>query len=583
MTVQHTNNSPPIKTNSTVNPIHDLNTITINLSSNLVPFYPINITSDYEFQQAALTYGWPGTGNSGDPYIISNYLIDNDTVIGIYLESITNYFVIENVAINGSLGAGVYMRFCKNGWIKDSVIANITDNSGLDNGITLDNSSRITIQNTTLITNNIGINSTDNEYITILDNSLYYSNTTAIDQSTAVIKHDNYIAGNTVYYSKFGYRLNYWQGINNSILGNKALNNTVGFELVYSAVFKDNIASKNSMDGFDLTMTDNAIFENNTATENGVAGFYVTNVNYAVFINNKANNNVWFGISETNTHYLNITGNEFYNNSRAGITIQSSSGKFIIQNNTFQDNLIGIELIQNFYNIIKQNLFLNNQQYGLKISQYSSNNNIFMNEFKNSGQTGLLMDSGSFNNTIRTNYFINNSLNAQDNSNYINDWQGNYYSDYYGSIYYKIPGTSLAIDNLPRALDTDADGLPDYYEKIYGFNILVNDSYLDPDNDGLTNYQEFLAGTNPLVAENLLTSTVTTTTTVTETQTPISKTSVTNTTTVNTTVTTVLTLYMNSGSSSSSQIPTTNPLPGYELLVIIITLGIVIIKRKKAR
>lgn len=45
--------------------------------------------------------------------------------------------------------------------------------------------------------------------------------------------------------------------------------------------------------------------------------------------------------------------------------------------------------------------------------------------------------------------------------------------------------------------DTDADGLPDDWEKTYGFTIGTNDAAGDADGDGLTNLQEYQLGTDP--------------------------------------------------------------------------------------
>ena len=54
-------------------------------------------------------------------------------------------------------------------------------------------------------------------------------------------------------------------------------------------------------------------------------------------------------------------------------------------------------------------------------------------------------------------------------------------------------------DTAGRAPDADKDGLPDWWETLYGLNPNVADSHVDSDGDGRTNLDEYNAGTNPII------------------------------------------------------------------------------------
>lgn len=60
----------------------------------------------------------------------------------------------------------------------------------------------------------------------------------------------------------------------------------------------------------------------------------------------------------------------------------------------------------------------------------------------------------------------------------------------------------FALSIVELSADSDGDGLPDWWEDLYGLSNTENSAEQDPDNDGLNNLQEFNGGWNPLVAED---------------------------------------------------------------------------------
>jgi hypothetical protein len=75
-----------------------------------------------------------------------------------------------------------------------------------------------------------------------------------------------------------------------------------------------------------------------------------------------------------------------------------------------------------------------------------------------------------------------------------------------GEIRALSQGPTPGISNTanPAQLDSDADGLPDAWERAHGTQPSVADSNADPDRDGFTNLQEFLSGTDPADAASSL-------------------------------------------------------------------------------
>jgi hypothetical protein len=69
-------------------------------------------------------------------------------------------------------------------------------------------------------------------------------------------------------------------------------------------------------------------------------------------------------------------------------------------------------------------------------------------------------------------------------------------------------GENIRVEFITTAiLDSDGDGIPDFWENLYGLNPHnAADAAQDPDGDGYTNLQEYQLGSNPLLAASTPTS-----------------------------------------------------------------------------
>ena len=63
---------------------------------------------------------------------------------------------------------------------------------------------------------------------------------------------------------------------------------------------------------------------------------------------------------------------------------------------------------------------------------------------------------------------------------------------------------SFNVLNIPHDLDSDNDGMPDWWEIAMGLDPYRDDSAEDPDGDGVSNLEEYLAGTHPNIKDGTL-------------------------------------------------------------------------------
>lgn len=82
------------------------------------------------------------------------------------------------------------------------------------------------------------------------------------------------------------------------------------------------------------------------------------------------------------------------------------------------------------------------------------------------------------------------------------DSDGDGFSDYDEVVRYQTdPNSTADFPVIGSVVDSDGDGLPDWWERKHFGNLTATDGSGDADFDGLTDYEEYVIGSNPRVAD----------------------------------------------------------------------------------
>jgi parallel beta-helix repeat protein len=463
----------------------------------IIPNYTVHDPILIEYSSNFTDYGFDGAGTSGDPYLIANLSITTGAVYSIYIDGVSDYFIIENCYTEGS-NFGIYIEYCYG--------AIVRNNSNINHWV-------------------VGV------YMLNCDDSQILNNTVTDCQSGVFIEHcygaivqDNILTNNE-------YGIHSWYSDSIDVTNNTCQNNFVAMYLgtIYHATISKNTLINNGLylnfesvnEYFDLTFSDNTvnglpilIFLNETGSSIdssslgqiillNCSGVTVSNplpvptINYGVhlFFSNsciikdtKQMNNI-IGILAYYSPDTEISNNDcssdyydlsYVNKNGPAIHAERSNNSIIKDNicdnfgqgvsifrsfnvdilrNTCDHNDEGIGIYSQDVNI-KENT-LDGNFIGISIigSSTLTTSNVFIesNTITGSSFYGIELRSYTANNIIHHNYLIDNggitSQASDDGAN--NIWydtstnEGNYYSDWSGSGSYSIDGSAGSVDPYP--------------------------------------------------------------------------------------------------------------------------------------
>ena len=346
---------------------------------------------------------------------ISQNIITKNT-FGIFLSGSGNNILSDNIASLNTWD-GIHLDESWGNILADNSVSN----NGY-NGIRLSLSSN----GNTLTGNNASSNSgtgivlsfsTNNNILT--GNNAFFNNGTGI---RLILSSDNILTDNNVSNNKYGIQLS--NSDNNVLTGNNASNNRYNFGVLGDSFshFNNYVDTSNMVDGKPI--------------------YYLIDVANAVY-DAQTNAGTIYLINSDN---ITITDLIFTKNRNGVFFFNTRNSK--IENVTASNNVFGIRLDYSDKNTLTSNNASNNV-YGIWLSQ-SGNNTLTFNTVRSNDDAGLRLWVYSSNNTISHNNFLSNNeqvLTHQSTNLWDNGVEGNYWSDYE--------------DRYPDATEIDGSGIWD--------------------------------------------------------------------------------------------------------------------------
>jgi uncharacterized repeat protein (TIGR01451 family) len=315
---------------------------------------PITINGDLQFTTGNGVVS--GSGTKVDPYVIENWIISNDSSMGILISNTNAFFVIRNCTVYGSNSCGIRLNNVVNGRVENNNVFNCSQY-----GIYLNYVSNSAFANNTISSCIYGI------YIYYVSNNALTGNTVfkcfygiyLYPSSSGSVLTEN----NVFNCSQYGIYLNY---VSNNAFANNTISNcsNTGIYLYYSSnnTVVGNIISNCTKYGIYLYVSDKNTLSNNS--------FISCGLGVSDSYNNVVFSNVVNGFPLI---YLDGVSNQTIGNSNAGQVILVNCTNTVVRNLQLSSFCFGIMLIDTSNSTIVNNTCACNNFYGINLERSSGN------------------------------------------------------------------------------------------------------------------------------------------------------------------------------------------------------------------
>lgn len=415
---------------------------------NLSSFSYIYINEDSDF----VDYCFLGNGTIGDPYLIQNMTLSEESFSSIHIEDTTKYFIISNNTITANNIYGILLDNVANG---TGIISNNTINflDEFNRGIRIFSSDGLRIENNVFLKCHRAIDVWYSENIEIHNNTieLSYIGLSCVAADFIVFENNLILSSSGGIFTTYGCT---YISIRNNFMDSQS--GITFLETTYSEISSNYIGT-----GIYFSESSNNFIYNNTV-EGAFIGIELrTNSDHNVISENIFSSSSQYNLLVESCDYITCTYNNFSRGGYQSVFFHYASKIVFLNNDVIGAGYYGIYLATVSEIFISQNYVARNEGVGIfcdNVDESAIINNYF---HENTGY-GIQFDLQSQNNVIHHNEFYNNNIGGTSQAcdhGKNNTWhdpvlqEGNRWMDYSGKGDYSIDGDARSVDIYPLGSD----------------------------------------------------------------------------------------------------------------------------------